>query len=58
MSDSWLEYEHPCLVFVEVHIQRESEENADDDQDPESDDSDRQDIQVEDSLEESEYESE
>ena len=35
--------------------QRESEEIADDDQDQESDDSDRQDVQVEDSPEESEH---
>ena len=38
--------------------QRESEENADDDQGLESDDSDRQDVQVEDSPEVSEHESE
>ena len=57
LSESWLKDKHPCLVSVKAHMrQRESEEKADDDQ--ESDNSDRQDVQVEDSPEESEQESE
>ena len=45
LSESWLKDKNPCLVFVKER-QRES------------DDSDRQDVHVEDSPEESEHESE
>ena len=60
MSESWLKDKHPCLVFVgsTYKRQRESGEKADYDQDQESDDSDLQNVQVEDSPEESEHESE
>ena len=58
LSESWLKDKHPCLVFAKVHITDKGslKEKADDDQ--ESDDSDRQNVEVEDSPEESEHESE
>ena len=50
LSESWLKGKHPCLVFVRVHIETKGvEEKADDDQDQESGDSDRQEVQGEDS---------
>ena len=58
LSESWLKDKHPSLVFVKVNITEKGSlrEKADDDQ--ESDDSDRQDVEVEDSPEESKHESE
>ena len=58
LIESWLKDKHPCLVCQSTHKrQRKSEENAGVDQDQESDDSDCQDVQVEDSPEKSEHES-
>ena len=58
LSELWLKDKHPCLVLASHNRQREFERKAGDDQDQESDDSDCQDVQVEDIPEESEHESE
>ena len=60
LSESWLKDKHPCLVFVKVHIRDKGRLRSRlmMFQDQESDDSDHQDIQVEDSPKESEHESE
>ena len=58
LSESWLKDKHPCLVFVKVQIRGNGSLRRRSMIDQESDDSDRQDVQVEDSPEESEHESE
>ena len=40
LSETWLKDKRPCLVFVNIQIQRVLEEKADDDIDQESDASD------------------
>ena len=52
LSESWLKDKHPCLGFVKGSLRRRSMI------DQESDDADRQDVQFEDSPEESKHESE